>query len=227
LPTLMKIPARYKPGILVLASLTEHQFIEVSDALKKVPPSPQDQRQLAAWVTPEVKSLGEKELSSLLETLSSLYRLRSKHDVSPEKLSHDVYAATRSDTDLRIEDERVPAFKERLAKFMAVDSLNVVFAKAKELQLETERTLCEARILTDLRPVFAGNVADSPTAMIILHTLKVGYHDTNFAEHKEMFIALDEDDIEKLKETLVRAQLKAKTLKSRLDAAGIRAIDFS
>jgi hypothetical protein len=106
-------------------------------------------------------------------------------------------------------------------------SLNVVAVKAKELQMEAERTFCDARVITDLRPVFGGNVAESPTSMVIVHTLKVGYHGTNSARHRELFMSLDADDIAKLKKVLDRAEEKTKTLKSKLDAAGIRSLDLS
>jgi hypothetical protein len=105
--------------------------------------------------------------------------------------------------------------------------LNLVDAKAKELQLEAEHTFCDARVVTDLRPVFGGNISDSPEAMILVHTLKLGYHDSGSQTHKEMYLALDADDVVKLAEILRRAQEKTKTLKGKMDSAGIRVIDLT
>jgi hypothetical protein len=225
--TPMKIPDRYKPGIVVLASLDDAKFSEIFGALQSAPQAPRDHKELSAWIMPEIKTIQVKELTRLLDTLASLYRLRARYSVTPEKLAEDVYAASVDDAQFKEKNTQAEVFKDRLAKFLSLDSLNLVFSKAKELQLEAEHILCEARILTDLRPVFGSNVADSPTAMIIVHTLKLGYHDSNTAQHKEMFIALDNDDIAKLKETLIRAEGKTGTLKSKLDAAGIRSVDLS
>jgi hypothetical protein len=63
--------------------------------------------------------------------------------------------------------------------------------------------------------------------MIIVHTLRLGYHDYGSQQHRELYIALDMDDIATLKEIAARAQEKTKTLKGQLDVAGIRSIDLS
>jgi hypothetical protein len=226
-PAPLKIPDRYKPGMSLLASLSDESFLEVFNALQHAPPASRDHRELSACIAPEIKTRGTKELTQLLDTLTSLYRLRGRMNLAPEKLAEDVYAASSTDENTKVQGDRASLFKERLAKFVSLESLNVVFAKAKELQLEAERILCDARILTDLRPVFGSNVGDYPSAMIIVHTLKLGYHDSDAVKHKEMFIALDSEDIVKLKDVLIRAEEKTKTLKSKLDAAGIRSVDLS
>jgi len=117
--------------------------------------------------------------------------------------------------------------RDRLSRLLGLDSLNLVDAKAKELQLEAEHMFCDTRIVTDLRPVFGGNVADSPEAMIIVHTLKIGYHDAGDQKHKEMFFSVDADDIAKLAEALKRAQDKTKVLKAKMDSVGIPTVDLS
>jgi hypothetical protein len=223
----LKIPDRYRPGISILASMSDATFEEIVKGLKQIPSPARDHKELAAWVAPEAKSLGAAELNQLLDTLTSLYRLRKKHDVSPERLANDVRSSASTDGALAVEGEKSAILENRIATVLALDSLAVVGVKAKELQLEAERMLCDARILTDLRPVFGSNVTDTPTAMIIVHTLKLGYHDTNSAQHRDMFIALDMDDIAKLKDTLQRAEDKTRTLKAKLDAAGIRSVDLS
>ncbi len=157
--------------------------------------------------------------------LTSLYRVRVRANASLQQLAEDVCEALRAEGVMP--GEREEQFKDRLATILAVEALSVVATKAQELRTEFERTFCDARIITDMRPVFGGNVEDAPTAMIIVHTLKLGYHDTNSSEHKELFIALDNEDMGKLAEQLVRASKKEKTLKTRLEAAGIKFVDLS
>ncbi len=134
-------------------------------------------------------------------------------------------------TDVTIAAREIPNFKipegvdftERLAALLALDSLNSIALKAKELQAESERTFCDARIITDVRPVFGENIEDSP-AMIIVHTLKIGFHESG---HKDIYVALDAGDIANLKKTLQRAEDKANKLKAILDKAGLRNLDLS
>lgn len=112
-----------------------------------------------------------------------------------------------------------------LAAVILSISFNIVAIKAKELQLESERTFCDARILTDIRPVFRDKVGDKPEAMIVVHTLKIVAHEAT--GHKEFYVALDAEDIQSLKKTLERAEDKARSLKNIIDASGSRSIDLS
>jgi hypothetical protein len=220
----LKIPDRHRPGVDVLASLSSEQFSELLNALKRAP-SLSSSQELIAWVTPEVKSVPAEDVKSLVTTLTSLYALRVRAGVSPQQLATDVFEALRNDNDVKAEQEQ--EFASKLATLLTVETLSVIATKAQELRSEFEHTFCDARILTDLRPVFGGNVEDTPTAMIIVHTLKLGYHDTDSAEHKELFIAIDEEDIAKLAEHLIRATKKEKTLKARLEVAGIKFVGLS
>jgi hypothetical protein len=152
----------------------------------------------------------------------SLYRLRVKSGVKQEVLAADVDGAASKDSALSISAD---VLKERLTRLLAIESLNLLDAKAKELQLEAEHTFCDARIITDLRPGFGSNVSDPPGAMIIVHTLKLGYHDSLSQAHREMYLAVDADDVAKLAEVLKRAEEKSKALQEKLGSAGIWLIE--
>jgi hypothetical protein len=173
----------------------------------------------------EAKAVSAADLKGLVHALASLYRLRSRSDITAEVLANDVAEATSKDG--YFQGISPDLTRDRLARLLALDSLNLIDAKAKELQSEAERTFCDTRIVTDLRPVFGSNVAGSPDAMIIVHTLKIGYHDAGDQKHKEMYFALDTDDIGKLAEALRRAQDKTKALKAKMDSVGIPTVDLS
>jgi hypothetical protein len=218
----LKIPEPYRPGVSVLANLPESSYKAILEALSRSPSSFTRNRELVAWIASEVKDTPALDLAKLVDTLTSLYRLRLRRPgTSIQTLADDVTVAARD-----IPNFKVPegvAFTERLAALLALNSLNTIALKAKELQLESERTFCEARIITDVRPVFGENVDDSPS-MIIVHTLKLGFHESG---HKDIYVALDAADIASLKKTLERAEDKARKLKALLDATGIRSIDLS
>lgn len=220
----LKIPDRHRVGMQVFLALNDSSYTDLLGALKRAP-SMSSSKELVAWVAPEVKTLQADEVKNLVNMLTSLYRVRVRSNVSVQQLAEDICDPLRGDGGLPADQEA--KFRDRLATVLSVEALSVVATKAQELRTEFERTFCDARLITDLRPVFGGNVEDAPNAMIIVHTLKLGYHDTNSSEHKEMFVAMDNEDMAKLADQLVRAAKKEKTLKTRLEAAGIKFVDLS
>jgi hypothetical protein len=220
----LKIPETYRPGVSVLAALPENPYQQLVVALSRAPTSFVHLRELVAWVASEVKDIPSGDLNKLVTTLTSLYRLRSRmHDVSIETLANDVTIAARDIPNFKVADG--VDFTARLSALLALDSLNTVALKAKELQGESERTYCGSRVITDLRPVFGENIDESPS-MIIVHTLKLGFHDDSTPGHRDFYVALDAADIAELKRTLQRAEEKTKKLKAMLDAAKLRSIDL-
>ncbi|MFY9951431.1 MAG: hypothetical protein WAK27_22210 [Candidatus Sulfotelmatobacter sp.] len=220
----IKIPDRYKPGLAVLAALPEEVFNQVIATLDTTPSAPRGQKELTAWLSSEAKSVTPTDLRKLVDTLASLYRLRVKSNVTSEVLATDVADAASKDARLGTSADIV---RSRLTQLLAINALNLVDAKARELQLEAEHSFCDARMITDIRPVFGSNVSDSPEAMIIVHTLKLGYHDSASQTHKEMYVALDEDDIVTLTTLLKRTQDKTKALKKQMASVGIELVDIT
>lgn len=206
--------------------MPERAYEQFANALRHTFSAAKDHKELAGWIAPEVNELEKPELVQVLDSLTSLYRLRSSHGVSTQRLASDVTASVSSDSTVKIPGEAISVLEKRVAEALTMDALSVVRVKAKELQFEAERTLCEARVITDVRPVFGSNAADPPTGFIIVHSLKLGYHDANSGQHKEIYVALDETDIAKLKDALKRAEEKSKTLKSKLETTGVPVVDF-
>jgi hypothetical protein len=219
----LRIPDRYKEGLGILVSLPNGSSSELLDVLTRAPQTA-NFKELASWVTPEVKSLTASQVSSVIGTLTSLARVLARINVSAERLASDLYDAVLEDGGKAADPK---GFQELVAKLLVLPALNVLGEKARELQGEFERTFCEARILTDLRPVFGDDPQAAPSTMVIVHTLKIGYHDAHTATHKEIFVALDTDDIATLKKNLERAELKARSLKARLEGTGIKSTDLS
>lgn len=50
--------------------------------------------------------------------------------------------------------------------------------------------------------------------MVIVHLLKLGFHQASESKHDEFYVSLDSDDLETLKKVVERAELKARILKS-------------
>lgn len=89
--------------------------------------------------------------------------------------------------------------------------------------LEQGQAFCGARILTDIRPLFAPDLKAAPTAALVVHTLRISYHQGS--ELKQFYVAMDSEDIQALKNTLDRAESKAENLHAVLDTAKITCLD--
>ena len=221
----LRIPERYRPGLSVLANLTVTEFQALRASATNAPATFGSYHDLAGWISDGVKSVNSGEITKLVESLASLHRLLSRPGATPSKLASDVMAAVSD-----IQGFKIPEgvdLTARLSALLELGCFNIVAIKAKELQTLCERTLCETRVLTDIRPVFGESGANAPTAMIVIHTLKLGYHDSGTGRHKEFYVAMDASDIAELRKALDRATEKAQSLKPVVDKTGIPLIDLS
>jgi hypothetical protein len=206
-------------------SIASSSFEELLAALQRAPKTATE-KELDAWIAPEVKSIPAADLSELIASLASLRRVLVRtREVSLEILSEDVVAAMES-AGIAIPPDLFPAAAERLASLLKLESLSVLETKGQELKAEYEHSFCDCRIFTDLRPVFGVNVKDAPDAMLIVHSLKMGYHDSDENKHRDFHVALDDSDLRSLREAIERAEAKAESLKSGLSTAGIRILQI-
>jgi hypothetical protein len=221
----LQIPERYKSGLSLLASMSDDSFERLLDALKRAPSTFATKRELSVWITSEAPTIPPADIEKIIEAITSFYRVRVRSDVPVPKLVEDIASTVRqSSPDLTAENAKL--FEGRLSALLVLDSLNVVEVKAKELQMEDERLLVEAKIFTDLRPVFGEKIIGPPAAMVITQSLKLTFYESPAGSPKEIYIAMDSKDIKDMKATLGRAEEKALSLKDSLSAAGIRIIDL-
>ena len=138
--------------------------------------------------------------------------------MSPLDFAEEICKAieeSKSDV-LKIPAGRREDLRQRLAKLLGYENSLGVTSKALDVMTEHERILCGARIVTDIRPVF-GRPTDKPTAAVIVHNLKISYHQDD--EHREFYVALDTEDVVRLRTLLERAEMKAQSLEALLQRA--------
>ncbi len=158
------------------------------------------------------------ELVSALRTIpAKLFPYTLAHEISPNVQSIPV-------DDLREVIETLQSlyltkvYHEVPANVMADDIAEEILAKALGILRNNQNVFHEARIISEIRPVFGSNVEEPPPAAVLLHMLNITCHGTD--GHKEFFIALDTDDIEVLRDVIDRAETKAESLKVMLNKAG-------
>jgi len=214
------IPEPYQAGLATIVGLSDDSVGELVSALRAIP-TKLFPYTLAHEIAPSVQSISVDDLSEVIETLQSLYLTKIYHEVPADVMADDIAeAATENGLSehLRLSGLDREKFKNRLATLLSIESLEIL-AKALGILRNNQNVFHEARIITEIRPVFGSNVEEAPPAAVVVHMLNISCHGTD--GHKEFFIALDTDDIEVLRDVVDRAETKAESLKAMLNKADI------
>ena len=174
--------------------------------------------QLESLAQDALAERSERERTILLRQLLSLARLRRHRQLSAEQLIQAVtngLADVQSwdEDDLRLWQEDFAPILRDILEYPGV----VRVAKALDLAYEYANLMQDARIMTDVRPVFDAQANDFE-GTVISQTLRIHY-DNSEGNHS-ISIALDDKDIRELKQQCERALSKARVAKENLMQAG-------
>ncbi len=146
-----------------------------------------------------------------------MFRVQQDANVRVQDFVDDVWESLASGP----EDVDESLFKERIAKLLALPALDLASSRIMDIRTEVERYFCKAKVFTDLRPAFRRDDNEAPTEMAVVHNFQIGYHD-GMGRHQEFYIALDGDDLDKLKRAITQAQKRAQSLANLLDKSNVR-----
>ncbi len=195
----LNIPSRIREGISKLLSLDDGAFANLLATIKALPANVELIARLPTIINiPNVNSADEEKIAT---AVVSLHMLRAARDTPSGEFVDDVSQAIGS-FDPAGQSE---ASKARLLKIVDVGPL-VVSAKAFTILMDRERTMLTAKILTDLRYAFRHDIDQPPYGAVVIHTLKLSFHEQG--EHREFLLALDDDDIETLRDALIERKRK-------------------
>jgi hypothetical protein len=151
--------------------------------------------------------------------LASMNNARVGADVSAKDFAHDVAEQLGSRKD------KLPpgadTLERKLTALLEVQPL-VVSAKAFDLQHEYEKLFMAARIVSDTRTVF-NQAGTEAVGTMIVHNLNIKYSENG--QFKEVFIAMDDADLAKLRRVLDRAEAKTTVLEKLIEKTGVRYFD--
>lgn len=215
----LRVPKSQAEPLARLLKLPESDASSLERALSDAKPSLSlkrlsDEVAGAAGLTPEATY-------ELIRVLAMLYTTRDRAGAGLSEFLADVERAAR-ETDR--DDLQSPAIgwdraKQRLERLLKLDGSLGVTAKALDVLTEHEKVFCDARVLTDVRPIFAADVEHSPDAFILVHKLRIAYHQDGALE--TTYIAMDASDVETLLAVLKRASSKEKSLESLAEKSGL------
>lgn len=201
------IPKSAHKSLEALIRLEEHDFSRLLGVLSEVGVD------LSTSHFAEVVAERFSDNGAVIETIvSELFQidgLRDTLNLTPEQLGRTV-ADAAADLDFASEGG-YDILKKRLQQLFEVQTSLSLTAKAGGIASDFDRVFYSARILTDIRPVFdkSGSVVEAAS---IVHNLVIHYGQD--AEHKDIYLALDVQDVEVLREALDRAATKANSLRA-------------
>jgi hypothetical protein len=206
------IPEENIAAITVLKAMPNASVDAFITAIKSAPLTA-DTDEIAKRIAERVPSIPPKQLEDVLDTLYHIYYIRELSGVPRPTFLKDFMDGLQ-DSPLRAADKKEDqALRAKFEKLLNIDTFNLL-SKAKRLQRDGERLYCDAKIISDIRPVFGAKPTTRPNGAVVTHTLKLGYHEGG--EHKEFHIILDCIDLEGLSDVIGRAQAKDRTLRDLL-----------
>jgi hypothetical protein len=222
--TSIRIPEHYGPGLARILELKDGSVRELLAAFKEIPLT-LDDAALSKTVASKVDTIPADDVTEIVSALLFFGSFRDVTGSSAHDAAQSILSAIEENNLVEREsvEEGRTDFVENMTALLSSDPL-LATAKAGRVLTEHERIYRQARVLTDIRPVFAQEGSErSPTGAVITHTLRITTYVNN--EHNDFYVVLDSGDVEALIEQLKRAGAKADSIKSALVAAEIPYID--
>jgi hypothetical protein len=219
----LNIPLFYRSAIAILHSLSDSEFDELMLALEKVEPGLVN-RDVLASVAAAARDIKQEDVERIFQSVMALHMARSASETPVEQFCEEIADELHQagPERLKLNEVERERFVRRLRKIFSFDSLAVA-AKSRDLQTDHDHVYLNSRVVTDIRAVFRAAPDESPVGMVLVHMLRLGYLDRGKdGERANIYMALDDADLANLKKVLERAELKAKTLRAKLQSAGMR-----
>lgn len=206
------IPPPYREPLTRLAALSEgdaQALIQAIATLGRYSP-PSTIEDATASVLGEAATPAERRLALPLLALRGQLRQMST-DAIAEKLSES--------NDLDLDEAARESLHSRAAAILETNVFGTT-GVATDLQTQHERNYQSARIVTDLRPVFQDDLAQSPDGAVIVETLQIQTWSRD-GDSQLIFVSMDEKDLRQLQAIVQRALDKTETLKAFLVEKGL------
>ncbi|MBI4265744.1 MAG: hypothetical protein HY657_15320 [Acidobacteria bacterium] len=217
----LNIPDEARPALAQLARLDAGSVTELVRLLEKASLSI-SLDDLVSEASQQIKTIESGDVRTIVESLRQLAVVKAVAEIPTERFIADVAEAMGVGDDVVLSETEQQTLRGTLKALLAIRSIDTP-AKARSLRIENENTFCQARVITDVRPVFGSDVLSPPSTAVIVNTLRLTYH--HGPALRSFFVALDRDDLDTLSEILERAKAKTETLHRFLTRAQLEPID--
>jgi len=200
-----------------LAQLSDEEFSALASVLGRQEDTAKLSDVVSA-ISAALPSLDE-DASELVGAFMGAENVRVWRGLSLESAT-ELIASSNS---LALEDEEREVLASRLATVLKFPVLEVL-SKAIDLLTEEDKVFLDARVVTDVRPVFRARQVDDAAGYLLVHTLRIQYQSN--ARNESTYLALDHSDLEELQRVVQRAINKSEAIASQIDGAGLRIIEI-
>jgi hypothetical protein len=208
----LNVPDRQRTAIRALLDMEQPLFSELLTLLRGGTASIELLSELPSSI--KISNLSSIEAERIGSAISSLYLVRASRDVSIDAFIDDVVEAVAS-----FEPKaELPESRQRFKNILDIEPLTIS-AKAYLVISNHQRTLHGLKILSDVRFAFQSDPEAEPYGAVIVHTMRVSYHEDD--NHKEFYVALDDNDLVDLRKALDRAEAKSRLLLRKLELTGV------
>ena len=214
----VRVPREVLAGVKVIANLDDGTLSKIiqmfrSEAASLYPSV------IARTLAAKIQELSEANAQAVIDCIIALELARASTSIPIAQLVSDVVASAKSEIPDESKQNRLTAW---LQDALGIEPL-MISAKGISVMQDNERTFFNARVITDIRPVYKEGLSETPkeppSAAVIVHTLKIGFRESG--HYNEFFVALDSEDLVKLKQALERAEAKTDTLQALLNSAKV------
>lgn len=225
MPVIETIPERYLSGYLYLVSMDDKQFQKIIDKLSTVEIK-FDPLEFAEIIVKSFDKDAQDSIRSLIIGIEELLSFSDTRKCPISKVIDDLCEIVKlkipADADFDGKIEKI--YRERLLQLFENRKI-YQSAKSTSLFVSHDKLFISAKITSDIRPVFGLKANKRPEAAFVSNVLNIHFSIGEDTNHKDIFIALDNDDIKALKETLIRAEKKNKILNSIISQSGMENVD--
>jgi len=157
-------------------------------------------------------NLDRKDLENILSAIFNLYKAKQqakRFGIGLEEFVDEVIAFLETRHDEKVNHKT----KNHLIQVLSIKSISLTMT-AIAIRTEADKLAVETGIFTDIRPIFYEN---DIKGSLILHNLKVEFLENG--ESKENFFLLDREDLAKLKNQILKAELKEQSIRKKLGSS--------
>lgn len=218
----LRLPQEDWPLLVTLFRLPKASIKALIKSIRREPPALKLQT-LAARISQRT-NIESRAVSQILVVITKLFSAAKQSGLNVEDFLNE-FRKTLEETELpelRFENKQWNEYNRYLVQILQSASIGVT-SKALSVMTDHARVFRDARILTDLRPVFGQDPRQRLQAGVIVHTLKIDHRADH--EEKEFFVALDSVDLDRLESLVRRAKLKEKALKKSSKISGLSILE--
>jgi len=202
--------------------MTQEKFEQIMNVLKPMPPILYPSALVDYASKHASENIPPVELREIIYAALSLASGRIHTELDMQTFIKDAIQALEQSSEAKGLTLDKLVLTERLEQLLGCEVI-AISTKASALFFSYERHATGCQILTDVRPVFGDDPTSAPLAAIIVHSLKIQYHEDQDTA-REFYVSIDAGDLKALRDASDRALAKAESLQAILQTAQIKGI---